>query len=208
MKIPFEVQKLLDRIETEFDHFTGKMRASNGGLPKYQAISKDNLDYSRNVTEVKRVCTPYWQNMHCLQPKNTIDINDSLSISPYVYQLAVYLGADIIPLMSWYDEGGYVCWHHNADVPGRNILFNWSEKGEGVFKKYNEKSDIITEYEDIKGWQVKHNLFYGHHDASKYGYSWHSMYTDCNRFSLAFRINDTNWTNDLLEEFGFSTSNP
>ena len=203
MKAPSKVLELLNKIETEFDHFSGKMRESHGGLPKRQAISKDNLDYSRNVVDLKRVCTPWWQNMHSLQVKDTIDINDHLSIIPYVYQLAIYLGADIIPLLSWYDEGGYVCWHHNADVPGRNILFTWSEKGNGVFKTYNERADIITEYEDQKGWVVKNNLFYGHHDAAKHGYSWHSMYTEGKRFSLAFRINDTEWTNELLEEFEF-----
>ena len=52
MKAPSKVLELLNKIETEFDHFSGKMRESHGGLPKYQAISKDNLDYSMQITNI------------------------------------------------------------------------------------------------------------------------------------------------------------
>lgn len=108
-------------------------------------------------------------------------------------------------LSTLYQPGGYIGWHHNANVPGRNILFSWSENGDGIFRLYNDKLKNFEEYPDSPGWNVKSLKFYSHIEAEKTGFSWHSMSTNCLRFSVAFLLTDDSWedgdqVNEVLKE--------
>ena len=94
-------------------------------------------------------------------------------------------------LMTLYPPGGYIGWHHNGNVPGRNLLFSWSETGDGLFRLYNNKLDNFEEYPDSPGWNVKSLKFYSHIEAEETGYSWHAMATNCFRFSFSFLLSDT-----------------
>ena len=108
-------------------------------------------------------------------------------------------------LITCYPPGGYIGWHHNGNVPGRNILFSWSETGDGIFRLYNDKLKNFEEYPDSPGWNVKSMRFYSHIESEETGYSWHSMSTNCLRFSIGFLLTDENYFDrpdvmDVLKE--------
>ncbi len=201
MKIPATVQTILNKIEVNFPHFVGKSRYIHERLYNQQAVSSNLLEHAKQYKVIEHSCWPYFQYSHNLSPP--YNHGDYLIISPYVYELASYLGAVSIALNTWYDEGGYVSWHHNADVPGRNMLFCWSETGDGVFKLHNELEDKTTELNDVPGWSVKSTVFHSHASIEKYPYCWHAMATNCKRYSLAFRILDNEMSKTTLEEFQY-----
>lgn len=192
---------ILKKIEQKFPLFYQKNAIIHKELnPPDYAISKECLEEVKNFKLSNDKYWPYYQSSHNLSPPK--NHKDYLLIAPYVYELGSYLGAYTVPLVTFYNNHGYVGWHNNADVPGRNLLFTWSEKGDGIFRMYKEKEDKFVDYSDQSGWAVKTTVFYSDVGAEKYGYSWHSMYTKCKRFSLAYRILDNAMTKDTLYELG------
>ena len=57
-------------------------------------------------------------------------------------KLASLVGARRSPLCQHYPPDGYVAWHHNANIPGRNIIFSWSETGAGISRIYGDSKEI------------------------------------------------------------------
>ena len=133
-------------------------------------------------------------------PDNTV-----ITILKLIKKLGKMLMCRRSTLITCYPPGGYIGWHHNGNVPGRNILFSWSETGDGVFRLYNNKLKNFEEYPDSPGWNVKSMRFYSHLEAEETGYSWHSMSTNCLRFSIGFLLTDDEYTDrpevmDVLQE--------
>jgi len=103
-------------------------------------------------------------------------------------QIGCELGANRNALVSFYPEGGYIAWHHNADVPGRNVLFTWSENGQGSFKYRNDVTGTNVSVPDTVGWSAKSLYYYGHGNAKQTGYSYHAAETSCKRFTIAYVV--------------------
>ena len=82
------------------------------------------------------------------------------------------IGARKQALSAIYPPGGYVGWHTNADVPGRNLLFTWSQKGEGVLRYKNHTKGFSFDIPDHKGWNVKSFDWFSHGQSEKEGYTW------------------------------------
>ena len=135
-----------------------------------------------------------------------------LSASYYIADLATDLGKRITgrkqALSAIYPPGGYLAWHHYADVPGRNLIFTWSKTGEGVFRYHNNTKGYYFDIPDHKGWNVKSFDWYRHGITDKEGYSWHCAGTECLRASVAFVIDDNQMSNEMLEDdFSLSSFN-
>ena len=130
----------------------------------------------------------------------------------YIADLATDLGKRITgrkqALSAIYPPGGYLAWHHNADVPGRNLIFTWSKTGEGVFRYHNNTKGYYFDIPDHKGWNVKSFDWYRHGITDKEGYSWHCAGTECLRATVAFVIDDNQMSNEMLEDdFSLSSFN-
>lgn len=133
------------------------------------------------------------------------DNNSVINITRLFEKLALSLMCRRPALSTLYPPGGYIGWHHNGDIPGRNILFSWSEKGDGVFRLYNNKLNNFEEYPDSPGWNIKSLKFYSHLESAETGYSWHAMRTNCFRLSFGFILTDELWNDsdqihEVLEE--------
>lgn len=131
--------------------------------------------------------------------------NTAISLLKSIKKLGKMLMCRRSTLITCYPPGGYIGWHHNGNVPGRNILFSWSETGDGIFRLYNDKLKNFEEYPDSPGWNVKSMRFYSHIESEETGYSWHSMSTNCLRFSIGFLLTDENYFDrpdvmDVLKE--------
>lgn len=90
------------------------------------------------------------------------------------------------PLAAYYPKGGGLSWHNNADVPGYNILFTYSQNGDGFFR-YQRDNKIIT-IEDEKGWNLKFMYYGGISETEKI--CWHTCASYDDRMTFAFLADD------------------
>lgn len=84
---------------------------------------------------------------------------------------------------SYYPPEGFVGWHTNANNVSHQLLFTWSENGDGYFRYYDNKKKKIITQPDKKGWQCK-SLFFG----SKNKPLWHCCYTKGPRLTFAVKL--------------------
>jgi len=102
------------------------------------------------------------------------------------YDFASHLGAHTSALLSYYPPGGFVGWHTNYDANAYQVLFTWSETGEGFFEYYDKKTDEIVKIQDVPGWQCRHYYFGAGHEEDLH--CWHAAYAGCQRITLAYKF--------------------
>ena len=102
------------------------------------------------------------------------------------YDFASELGAHTSALLSYYPPGGFVGWHTNYDANAYQVLFTWSETGDGYFEYYDKKTDKITRIQDVPGWQCRHYYFGAEHEEDLH--CWHAAYAGCQRITLAYKF--------------------
>lgn len=96
------------------------------------------------------------------------------------------LGVKTNALSQLYPPKGFIGWHNNANAPGYNLIFTWSETGDGWFKYIDKYGEEIT-MPDTKGWSLKAGYF-GSYDDDYTCY--HAAYTDCWRMTHSFVVAD------------------
>lgn len=106
-------------------------------------------------------------------------------------------------LASTYPPGGWISWHNNANAKGYNILFTWSETGDGWFEYWDTKENKKIRIPDVKGWQCKMGYFGGYDNPDKLVY--HAASTECLRITVAYVFAESNefWqyvVEDIQEE--------
>jgi len=93
----------------------------------------------------------------------------------------------------WYrGPGAFMGWHTNCMRPGYRIYLVWNDKENESFMKFYDRSTgkTIKKYEP-KGWSINYFDLTG--PCNDYGIDaqhWHSVHSNANRFSFAFRV----WT--------------
>tara|TARA_A200000159_G_scaffold11809_1_gene9954 strand:- start:819 stop:1490 length:672 start_codon:yes stop_codon:yes gene_type:complete len=100
-------------------------------------------------------------------------------------QLPMMFGARSNSLTSYYPPNGFVGWHTNWNACAYQIIFTWSEEGDGYFSYYDRDRDEIITEPDVKGWQARWYRF-GRLNEPKH-HCWHTAWTNCPRFTLAFK---------------------
>lgn len=91
-------------------------------------------------------------------------------------------------LFAIYPPGGYISWHNNANAPAYNLIFTWSETGDGWFKYWDMKEQRIVKFEDKPGWQCKGGYF-GPYAQHRDTLCYHAARTDCLRMTIAYTFN-------------------
>lgn len=102
------------------------------------------------------------------------------------YDFASEIGAHTSALLSYYPKGGFVGWHTNYDASAYQVLFTWSETGDGYFKYYDKEKDEIVTIQDKPGWQCRH--YYFGPENEPHNHCWHSAYAGCKRITLAYKF--------------------
>ena len=195
MRIPDEIQDLLDQLLEKYKFYIEnnpeKLRKNGSaefaldsymlGVPESEYVShmKSGKVWSVDISPFRlQDENPDWLDQQ--DTKDLLDIYDEITFS---------IGASFVqPLLTYYPEGGYIGWHHNADTPGQNIFFNWSRDGGGIYKTWNNLTKEFEYYPDNKGWTIKSHNYRGWNEVEEKGYSWHAMTTDSPRISVAFII--------------------
>jgi len=102
------------------------------------------------------------------------------------YDFAAELGAHTSALLSYYPPGGFVGWHTNYDANAYQVLFTWSETGDGYFRYYDKQKDEIVTIQDVPGWQARHYYFGAEQEEDLH--CWHAAYAGCQRITLAYKF--------------------
>ena len=108
------------------------------------------------------------------------------------------IGAHTCALMNYYPKDGLTGWHTNWNANAYQVLLTWSETGAGFFRYRNPASGEIVTVQDTAGWSCRH-YYFGRHDEPD-AHCWHGCYTECERFTLAYKFcNDSlKSDNDIL----------
>ena len=100
------------------------------------------------------------------------------------HSTAKILGAHTSALALYYPPEGFVGWHTNEDAASYQILFTWSETGDGYFRYRDPETKTLVTLQDRPGWNVRYHYF-GNTNEDKL---WHCAYTKCSRFSFAYKF--------------------
>ena len=107
--------------------------------------------------------------------KKAQDLNNALMIE---------LSAKRNTLITLYPPGGWISWHNNANASGYNVIFSWSETGDGWFDYWDLEKKERVRIHDVPGWQCKMGYFGAYHQPDRLCY--HAASTDCLRISVAY----------------------
>jgi hypothetical protein len=100
------------------------------------------------------------------------------------FLLQAYPNHSIVPSGWWhYPVNGFMSWHTNSDIPSRRLYVTYADEDKKSFFRYeDENGQIITDYDNkgitIREFDNRDRLF------------WHCVYSECNRYSFGFRIQD------------------
>jgi hypothetical protein len=112
--------------------------------------------------------------------------------------LKEYLGLASCALAQYYPPEGHIEWHNNADAPSHNLIFTWSETGDGWFKWYDLKKKENVVMQDVAGWTLKAGYFSSYEQPEKVLY--HSAYTKCRRLTVSYTLgHDTEYWKDCIQ---------
>ena len=88
-------------------------------------------------------------------------------------------------LAAVYPPGGFISWHNNANAPGFNLIFSYSEDGSGYFDYIHPETKEVVHCQDKPGeWTCKAAYFghYGEKDKVMY----HAASTDDWRVTVSY----------------------
>ena len=116
-------------------------------------------------------------------------------------KLQTLLGTYHNALCVVYPPGGFIAWHNNANASAYNLIFTWSETGDGYWKHIDPitKEEILVP--DVPGWKCKAFYFGGYEDDPK-DIVYHMASTDCWRMTVSYvfdRKHKDYWL-DVIEE--------
>lgn len=67
-------------------------------------------------------------------------------------------------LAAVYPPGGYISWHNNANAPGFNLIFSYSEDGSGYFDYIHPETKEVVRCQDKPGTWTCKAAYFGHYD--------------------------------------------
>ena len=197
-----EILDILEKLGDYLYNLDGdqiKLKNRRENFPTWKEAICD--DYLMEYKKLIRPGPPWHQRIHDL----ILDLNSRnrhKRIADLCADLGKRIGARKQALSTIYPPGGYLAWHHNADVPGRNLILTWSKTGKGMFRYKRYVGGKLLNYDipDHIGWNVKSFDWFGHKEVSRSGYTWHCAGAEDLRSTLAFVIHSNEMSKMLLEE--------
>lgn len=102
-------------------------------------------------------------------------------------------------LTTMYPPNGYISWHNNANASAYNLIFTWSETGDGCFKYIDGHTGNEVVVQDAKGWQCKAGYF-GAYGEPWYNRVYHAAETDCWRITVSYIFDRSDMALNLQDE--------
>lgn len=121
-------------------------------------------------------------------------------------ELQTFLGAKCCAVKMYYPRGGHIGWHNNWNAAGYNIIFTYSETGDGFWRHIDPsetnglKPDMnnLVHIQDKKGWHCKVGYFGEKSEADRV--MWHCAYTNEPRLTVGYVIYDKGIWENMVEE--------
>ena len=125
------------------------------------------------------------------------------SYTTFNNSMVVELGIRRNALCVAYPPGGFIGWHNNANASSYNLIFTYSETGDGYWQHINPHTNEVETIPDVPGWQCKAAYFgsYSEHDPKTLIY--HTAKTNsCWRLTVSYIFDRTNkdWWEQAIEE--------
>jgi len=102
-------------------------------------------------------------------------------------------------LTQMYPPDGFISWHNNANASAYNLIFTWSETGDGCFKYIDGHTGNEVVMQDVQGWQCKAGYF-GAYGEPWYNRVYHAAETDCWRITVSYMFDRTDMSMGLQDE--------
>ena len=102
-------------------------------------------------------------------------------------------------LTTMYPPGGYISWHNNANACAYNLIFSWSETGEGEFRYVDGETGEEITMKDKKGWQCK-AAYFGHYGEHESKIVYHAAETDCYRITVSYMFDRSDMSRGIQDE--------
>jgi hypothetical protein len=119
--------------------------------------------------------------------------------SDYNTELCSILCTKNNALTTMYPPNGFIGWHNNANASAYNLIFSWSETGDGLFQYIDGETGETIVMKDKKGWQCKAGYF-GSYEEHESKLVYHSAETDCWRMTISYMFNRTEMSANIQEE--------
>lgn len=113
-------------------------------------------------------------------------------------EMLCFLGANNKALTAVYPPGGGISWHNNANASAYNIIFTWSEKGDGYWEHLDPVSKERVRIPDVQGWQCKFGYF-GSYEDGPTRLCYHKARTNCLRMTIGFMFNSNENGKNMAE---------
>lgn len=114
------------------------------------------------------------------------------------HKIRTELGLYCSALAMMYPPEGYIGWHNNANASSYNIVFTYSETGNGWFKFVDPLTGMVRELPDKKGWSLKAGYF-GNYNEPEHIY-YHAAWTGCWRMTLSYVLgNEKEYWQDCID---------
>lgn len=113
-------------------------------------------------------------------------------------KIRLELGLNVSALAMMYPPEGYIGWHNNADASSYNLVFTYSETGDGWFKHIDPLSGKVIEMKDKKGWALKAGYFGTYNEPEHLHY--HAAWAGCWRMTLSYVLGkDKEYWQDCID---------
>ena len=153
---------------------------------KIIAMGSDHIGYPENARSYALKPDHYKGN----------DLNYKKDFSKLDEDIKMELGINTNALSQLYPPDGFIGWHNNADAPGYNLIFTWSETGDGWFK-YIDENGVEQTVKDKKGWTCKAGYFGTYIEGAV---CYHAAHTNCWRMTHSFVVSkDKDFWLDCIE---------
>lgn len=136
----------------------------------------------------------FWQDD--LPPTEKLQITSDMT--QMHKELIEWLGVKNNALAAYYPPDGFISWHNNANASAYNLIFTWSETGDGNFQYVDPKTKNLVVMQDKPGWQCKAAYFGGYDEPESLFY--HSASTNCWRVTVSFMMNRQQISSDVRDE--------
>ena len=89
-------------------------------------------------------------------------------------------------LFVMYPPDGFISWHNNQNAPGYNLIFTYSETGDGCFKYYDANTGKVVTIQDKPGqWTCKGGYFGAFHEPFERKV-YHAAHTNSWRMTVSY----------------------
>jgi len=175
-----------DYLSDEYRNKIMNMGSAHGGYPERNKGYQLKLDQLKWVGEDQAFRLKHIANYRTL--------NETMGFN---------LGIKHNALCIAYPEQGFIGWHNNANASSYNIIFTYSETGDGYWEHFNPYTEQVERINDVPGWQVKASYFGAYSENNKNSLVYHSAKTnDCWRMTVSYIFGRENkeWWEQAIEE--------